>query len=108
MDIKRGMDHATKIVLEEPSWESVVARRGYCSSNRRDGWRFSLTKDIQCQRRAFLWEIGCVYFLSLLNTLGFKNEVFALLKPHKLGERCRRFQGTKGPSCRNNSSTNGI
>ena len=39
MDIKRGMDHATKIVLEEPSWESVVARRG-CSSNRRDGWGF--------------------------------------------------------------------
>lgn len=29
MDIKRGMDHATKIVLEEPSWEEVVARRGW-------------------------------------------------------------------------------
>lgn len=96
MDIKRGMDHATKIVLEEPSWESVVARRGCVQAIVGMVGGFSLTKDIQCQRRAFSWEIGCVYFLSLLNTLGFKNEVFALLKPHKLGERCTRFQGTKG------------
>lgn len=80
MDIKRGMDHATKIVLEEPSWESVVARRGCVQAIVGMVGVFSLTKDIQCQRRAFL-----------LNTLGFKNEVFALLKPHKLGERCTRF-----------------
>ena len=39
----------------------------------------------------------CVYFPSLLKTLGFKNEVLELLKPHKLGGKMytiSRDQGT--------------